>query len=499
MTLAVFLLPGSAQVMAEDANYCLCAKTTEAHSNSWDDQISYELTTALTTGNAYTLKMKVKATEACNITLWPIWNASENKNQWGGSTDVQYLAQQSVTTEWTTVTWVFTATYPDDGLDFVFGGLNGSLYLDDITLIDNAVGVNMVQNGDFAERSLTGWSSKSSYNGTSFSIVDSDSGSAAPEPDEPVIPDTWEYVEQGNPNFQIYLAFGQSNMEGATKAEDQDLVNVPERFKTMAAVNYTNTVRTKGQWYTAVPPLCREGCGLTPCDYFGRTLVENLPDSISVGVINVAVGGAKIELFMEEKKDAYIAEQQDWFKNICAQYNNDPFGRLVEMGKEAQKVGTIKGILLHQGESNCGESTWAAKVAKVYKRLCYYLGLDPAKTPLLAGETRYEDQGGGCSYHNKAAMPMLKGEIPNSYVISADGCTGVSTDAWHFSAEGYRELGRRYGQQMLEILKEEASAIKTPVVSLPSNGKLYTLNGCEVHESRPHTIVIENGVKKIIR
>ena len=46
------------------------------------------------------------------------------------------------------------------------------------------------------------------------------------------------------------------------------------------------TGRKKGQWYVAVPPLCRAWTGLTPADYFGRSLVEQLPEDIKVGVIN---------------------------------------------------------------------------------------------------------------------------------------------------------------------------------------------------------------------
>ena len=37
-----------------------------------------------------------------------------------------------------------------------------------------------------------------------------------------------------DPNFHIYLAFGQSNMEGQGEIEAQDLANVPERFKLLA-------------------------------------------------------------------------------------------------------------------------------------------------------------------------------------------------------------------------------------------------------------------------
>ena len=441
--------------MADEKNYCLKITTASAGDNIWDHQVQFKLNNELTVGNSYKLTMLVKASHNLEMSLWPIDSDSSNKNQWGNSDDVQYTTNNKVTTEWKQVTWEFKATFPHDRLDFVFGSLCGDIFFDEVKFVDTSVGVNMVTNGDFTDDNYNGWGHLS-YTGETLAIVETNY--VAPEPpQEPEIPETWDFVEQGDPNWHIYLCFGQSNMEGATQPEAIDLENVPERFKMMAAVDFSNPMRVMGRWYKAVPPLCRQGTGLTPADYFGRTLVENLPEEITVGVINVAVGGAKIELFMEEKKDAYIAGEAGWFQNFCAQYDNDPLGRLVYLGKQAQKVGTIKGILLHQGESNNGESTWCDKVAKVYTRICYYLGLDPAKTPLLAGETRYENMGGGCSWHNTAALPNLKKAVPNSYVISADGIEGVSTDAWHFSAEGYREFGRRYAAQMLEILNNESA------------------------------------------
>lgn len=96
-------------------------------------------------------------------------------------------------------------------------------------------------------------------------------------------------------NFQIYLAFGQSNMEGQGKIEEQDKV-VSDRYKMMAAVDCSDLGRTAGEWYPAVP-LTPLQPGLCPVDYFGRTLVDSLPSDIKVGVINVAVAGCKIELF----------------------------------------------------------------------------------------------------------------------------------------------------------------------------------------------------------
>ena len=307
------------------------------------------------------------------------------------------------------------------------------------------------------------------------------------------IPDSWEYVQQGDPNFHIYLCFGQSNMEGNAAIESQDLSGISTRFQMMAAVNF-GTNRTKGNWYKAIPPLCRQNTGLTPADYFGRTLVEKLPENIKVGVINVAVGGAKIELYMDEFKDAYIAGDADWFKNICKEYDNDPLGRLIEMGKLAQKKGTIKGILLHQGESNNGESDWCEKVGKVYTRICYALGLNPAETPLLAGETLYADQGGACSWHNTAALPHLKEYVTNSYVISAKDLPGNGKDSFHFSAAGYRTLGKRYAEQMYRLLPE-STGISRVEASSRKDCAIYNLQGQRVAKMKKGQIYIVNGKK----
>ena len=312
------------------------------------------------------------------------------------------------------------------------------------------------------------------------------------------IPDSWEYVKQGDTNFHIYLCFGQSNMEGNAAIESQDLSGISTRFQMMAAVNF-GTNRTKGNWYKAIPPLCRQNTGLTPADYFGRTLVEKLPENIKIGVINVAVGGAKIELYMDEFKDAYIAGDADWFKNICKEYDNDPLGRLIEMGKLAQKKGTIKGILLHQGESNNGESDWCEKVGKVYTRICYALGLNPAETPLLAGETLYADQGGACSWHNTAALPHLKEYVTNSYVISAKDLPGNGKDSFHFSAAGYRTLGKRYAEQMYKLLPESTgiATIQTSS-SLTNSSAIYNLQGQRVTKMVKGQIYIIKGKKVIM-
>jgi len=253
-----------------------------------------------------------------------------------------------------------------------------------------------------------------------------------------------------DPNFHIYLCFGQSNMEGNAKFEPRDTININSRFKIMSAVNCPTLHRKQGEWYTAVPPLCRCDTGLTPADYFGRTMIDNLPKKVTVGVINVAVGGCKIELFDQEKSKEYIASSPDWLKNIVKNYDNDPYARLVAMAKIAQKKGVIKGILLHQGESNTGDTLWPQKVKKVYDKLLKDLNLKPDSVPLLAGETVGKDQNGKCASMN-AIIDTLPQTIPYSYVISSEGCEGVE-DRLHFSAAGYRKLGMRYAAQMLKLM-----------------------------------------------
>lgn len=250
-------------------------------------------------------------------------------------------------------------------------------------------------------------------------------------------------------NFYIFLCFGQSNMEGNARIEAQD-TTVDPRFQIMAAVDCPENGRVKGKWYPAVPPLCRCRTGLTPADYFGRTMADKLPKRKKVGVINVSVAGCKIELYDKNSYQSYVSTAPSWMMNIIKEYNGNPYEYLVEMAKLAQKDGVIKGILLHQGESNTNDTIWPQKVKVIYDNLIKDLNLNPKSVPLLAGEVVHADQGGVCASMN-TIIGTLPHTIPNSHVISSSGCTDAR-DNLHFNAEGYRELGRRYAEKMLSLL-----------------------------------------------
>ncbi|WP_270775901.1 sialate O-acetylesterase [Segatella buccae] len=263
-----------------------------------------------------------------------------------------------------------------------------------------------------------------------------------------------------DPDFYIFLCFGQSNMEGNAKIEPEDLTGIDPRFRMMAAVDDVRLGRKQGQWYTALPPLCRENTGLTPIDYFGRTMVEHLPSNVRVGVINVAVGGCHIETFMRDSVDNYVKTRApQWMKGMLKAYGDNPYKRLVELGRKAQKEGVIKGILLHQGESNTGDRRWPDKVAFVYHQLIADLGLKSEDVPLLAGEVVRAGGRGRCIAMNPI-IDALPETIHTAHVISSEGCTSGPDDL-HFDAGGYRELGRRYAYKMLSLL---GHPVFTPVV-----------------------------------
>ena len=274
-------------------------------------------------------------------------------------------------------------------------------------------------------------------------------------------------VKEPDPNFYIFLCFGQSNMEGAARPEAQDLKSPGPRFLWMPAVDYpaTETLpeRKMGEWYEAIPPLCRPNTGLTPADWFGRTLVASLPENIKIGVIHVAIGGIDIKGFLPDSIDNYVkTKAPGWMKGMLAAYDNNPYKRLVTLAKKAQKDGVIKGILMHQGETNTGDPKWAGMVQQVYDHLCGDLQLKPEEVNLYAGNI-VQAGGKGVCIGCKKQIDELPQTLHTAQVISSDDCTN-GPDRLHFDAAGYRELGCRYGEAVARFLGYEP---KRPYIEMP--------------------------------
>ena len=261
--------------------------------------------------------------------------------------------------------------------------------------------------------------------------------------------------EEGpDPNFHIYIAFGESNMEGMGKVEEQDLDCDDNYLVMCTSDNYDDNgnKRELGKWYKATPPLANSvGAKLGVVDYFGREMLKeeqyNDPD-VRIGIIVVAVRGASIKLFDKEISPAYKSQWLSWFETIVNEYGGNPYQRMIYCAKLAQKDGVIKGIIMHQGESDANDSDWPSEVKDVYDNIVTDLNLDK-NTPLLAGEVLRGGSAQGAN-NNIAKLPQ---KSTNFHVISSEGLTESLNDGQkiHFTAKEYRDFGKRYAEEMLEV------------------------------------------------
>lgn len=157
-------------VPVENRNYFIRYESTVGE-NLWDRQAVYTLPKALEKDAKYTLTMKVRTSADCaELGFWPIWNASDHKNQWGGSDDVQYLAAYHVEAgDWKTLTWNFTANFTLDTFQFVFGKYGGRLDIDDLVLVKEGTSENLIANADFSAKHIQGWSTN--WQGPSYYLA----------------------------------------------------------------------------------------------------------------------------------------------------------------------------------------------------------------------------------------------------------------------------------------------------------------------------------------
>ena len=116
-----------------------------------------------------------------------------------------------------------------------------------------------------------------------------------------------------DPNFHIYIAYGQSNMGGTADAQSADKAENP-RFKIFATQKCSGKGRnTLGEVYPAVPSLFNCGNTISVADWFGRTMADSMPD-VTIGIIPVAAGGGSIKLFDSDPYKSSLDTAEEWQK-----------------------------------------------------------------------------------------------------------------------------------------------------------------------------------------
>lgn len=242
---------------------------------------------------------------------------------------------------------------------------------------------------------------------------------------------------------ELFILFGQSNMSGMSPMPEEWPID--ENITFMVQYDCPSLGQTKDQWLPAEPPLhgcqwANNGIGLGLADYFGVAMAAAWPDS-QIGLIPNAIPAVTIDVFMKGGPSP-----GGGMKALPDGYTS-AYTLMVDRVKAAQEIGRVRGILLHQGESDYNQGfgeEWLGKLATVVSDLRTDLGLGE-EVPFLAGQIPPGNYDG----HN-VYVDQVPDAIPNSAVISSEG-TRIH-DVAHFDAESARIMGERYAEKFLECV-----------------------------------------------
>ena len=227
-------------------------------------------------------------------------------------------------------------------------------------------------------------------------------------------------------DFHLYLLMGQSNMSGRGRIEQVDKLGNKQILM----------LTSENLWHIAVDPLHwdRLNCGVGPGISFAREMLKSEKSNVTIGLIPCALGGSPLSKW--EKKGVL-------------------YELALEKARIARKIGTLKGVLWHQGETDSVRLEWAKSYQR---RLAKMIG--DFRDAL--GQRELVFVVGTLGDYLKGHKKFVYTELVNHALVKVAedvndvGCVysaGLTdNDRVHFDRPSQIELGRRYAMQMREIL-----------------------------------------------
>ncbi len=266
--------------------------------------------------------------------------------------------------------------------------------------------------------------------------------------------------------FHLFLLVGQSNMAGRGVVEPQDQQPDPRVLM----------FDREGRWVPAVDPMHWDkptaGVGLGRS--FARELLKAEP-GVTIGLIPCAAGGSPIDTW----KEGVLHDQT----------GSHPWDDTVKRASAALPAGTLKGILWHQGESDCKPELAPAYEAKLLDLVARFRTMTKApETPFILGQMgRFTEAPWTAeitmvdAVHRR--LPTL---VDHCAFVSAEGLHHKG-DKIHFDSASYRELGRRYAAAYLRL---DSLAGAKVADAIHVKGKVITLDPTE---SIAQAIAVKDG------
>ena len=250
--------------------------------------------------------------------------------------------------------------------------------------------------------------------------------------------------------IDIYIAAGQSNMDGLGRASDLD-ANDPFRlpqpnariwYANPAAPGTNETSFSSNGWqalepgYTAVPD------SFGPALSFASAIRAATGTENDIGIIKVSKGGTSIQESIGEWHGNPNDNPGYLFNALIAETN------LALAALEANgDTGIIRGVIWHQGESDGGFNSYIVELEELIAGVRGELGIPDL--PFVAGEISHDIAGFQPFNQNLADFV----NDPNSVNLGLASSLGlITTDLLHFDTASQITLGREYANALAPIL-----------------------------------------------